>query len=62
MLFRSTTQGRAVSITPAGYNFDLQLGIGLDGLSDTYTLAVRTLSATPTGDAVGVIDFIDLTD
>jgi len=58
----SSALGRAVSITPAGYNFDLQIGIGLNGLSDIYTLAVRTLTASPAGTAVGVIDFIDLTD
>jgi hypothetical protein len=58
----STSQGRAVSTTPAGYNFDLQIGVGLNGFSDTYTLAARTLTSTPTGSAVGSIDFIDLTD
>lgn len=58
----STAQGRSVSITPSGYNFDLQLGASLAGVSDVLTLAVRTLSSTPTGDAFGVIDFIDLTD
>lgn len=58
----SSSQGRAISITPAGYNFDLQLGVDLSGTSDVYTLAIRTLTASPTGDAFGVIDFIDLTD
>ena len=58
----SSSQGRAVSITPAGYNFDLQLGASLAGVSDVYTLGVRTLTSTPTGSAVGVIDFLDLTD
>ena len=58
----STAQGRSVSITPAGYNFDLQLGASLAGVSDVFTLAVRTLTSTPTGSAVGVIDFLDLTD
>lgn len=58
----STTQGRSVSITPAGYNFDLQLGASLAGVSDVFTLAVRALGTTPTGSALGVIDFIDLTD
>lgn len=58
----STTLGRTVSITPAGYNWDLQLGSSLTGTSDVFTLAVRTLSSTPTGTAIGVIDFIDLTD
>jgi len=58
----SSSQGRAVSTTPSGYNFSLQLGVDLSGTSDVYTLAVRTLTSTPTGDAFGVIDFIDLTD
>jgi hypothetical protein len=58
----STTQGRQVAVTPTGYNFDLQLGVDLSGVSDVFTLGVRTLDATPTGDAFGVIDFIDLTD
>ena len=58
----SSTQGRAVSITPAGYNFDLQLGVDLSGSSDVYTLGIRTLNASPTGDAFGVLEFIDLTD
>ena len=58
----STAQGRNVALAPAGYNFDLQLGVSLAGVSDVLTLAVRTLSSTPTGDVFGVIDFIDLTD
>ena len=58
----STSQSRQVAITPSGYNFDLQLGVSLADVSDVLTLAVRTLSSTPTGDAFGVIDFIDLTD
>ena len=58
----STSQGRSISITPSGYNFDMQLGVSLAGVSDVYTLAVRVLSTPPTGDAYGVIDFIDLTD
>jgi hypothetical protein len=58
----STTQGRQVAVTPTGYNFDLQLGVDLSGVSDVFTLGVRTLDANPTGDAFGVIDFIDLTD
>ena len=31
------------------------------GVSDVYTLAIRTLDATPTGDAWGAISFYDLT-
>ena len=58
----STAQSRQVSITPSGYNFDLQLGASLAGVSDVMTLAVRTIAGATTGSAVGVIDFIDLTD
>ena len=58
----SATQGRSVSVTQAGYNFDLQLGASLAGVGDVMTLAVRTIDGAPTGDAVGTIDFIDLTD
>ena len=58
----STAQGRSVTVTPAGYNFDLQLGASLAGVSDVLTLGIRTISGATTGDAVGAIDFIDLTD
>jgi len=58
----STAQGRSVSVTPAGYNFDLQLGVSLAGVSDVLTLGIRTISGATTGDAVGAIDFLDLTD
>ena len=58
----STAQNRSLSITPAGYNFDLQLGVSLAGVSDVMTLGIRTIAGSTTGSAVGVIDFIDLTD
>ena len=58
----SAVQGRAVSFTPTGYNFDLQLGASLAGVSDVFTLAIRTISGATTGDAIGAIDFLDLTD
>lgn len=58
----SSSQGRTVLVTPSGYNFDLQLGVSLAGVSDVYTLAIRTVSGATTGDAVGSISFIDLTD
>ena len=58
----STAQGRSTSVTPAGYNFDIQLGVSLAGVSDVLTLGIRTISGASTGDAVGAIDFIDLTD
>jgi hypothetical protein len=58
----SSVQGRATSFTPTGYNFDLQLGVSLAGVSDVYTLAIRVVSGATTGDAIGAIDFLDLTD
>lgn len=47
-------------VSPTGYNFDLQLGASIAGTSDVYTLAIRVLSGT--GDAIGTLGFIDLTD
>ena len=58
----SSVQGRSTSFTPTGYNFDLQLGASIAGVSDVYTLAIRTIDGATTGDAVGAIDFLDLTD
>jgi len=46
---------------PTGYNWDLQLGASLAGVSDTYTLGVRTVSGATTGDGLGSISFYDLT-
>jgi hypothetical protein len=43
----------------AEYNWDLQLGRTIDKVSDTYTLAFRTI--TGNGNAVGAISFYDLT-
>jgi hypothetical protein len=43
------------------YNFDLQLGASIAGVSDIYTVAVRTVSGATTGDAVGSLSFFDLT-
>jgi len=57
----STSQGRSAARVDAGYNWDLQLGSSIAGVSDVYTLAIRTLDATPTGDAWGAISFFDLT-
>ena len=52
-----------VSSTSAatGYNWDLQLGSSLTGVSDIYTLGARTVSGATTGDGVGSISFFDLT-
>ena len=57
----STSQGRSAARVDTGYNWDLQLGSTVAGVSDVYTLAIRTLTATPTGDAWGAISFYDLT-
>jgi hypothetical protein len=46
---------------PSAYNFDLQLGATIAGVSDIYTVAVRTVSGATTGDAVGSLSFFDLT-
>jgi len=58
----SSAQGRATVLAPTGYNFDLQLGVSLAGVSDIYTVAIRTVSGAPSGSAVGALAFIDLTD
>ena len=57
----STSQGRSAARVDAGYNWDMQIGSTIAGVSDVYTLAIRTLDATPTGDAWGAISFFDLT-
>jgi hypothetical protein len=57
----SSAQGRAVLAAPTGYNFAFQLGTSLAGVSDTFTLGIRTVSGATTGDAIGSISFYDLT-
>jgi len=47
--------------SPTGYNWDLQLGVSLGNVSDTMTVAIRTVSGATTGDAVGSLSFYDLT-
>lgn len=42
------------------YNFDMQLGATIAGVSDVYTVAVRALSGT-SGSAIGSLAFYDLT-
>lgn len=49
-------------VDPAGYNWALQLGSSIAGVSDVLTLGIRTVdSATPAGDCYGTIAFWDLT-
>ena len=57
----SSSQGRTVLTAPTGYNFDLQLGSSLAGVSDVYTIGVRTVSGATSGDAFGFLSFYDLT-
>jgi len=57
----STSQSRSAADVSTGYNWDLQLGASIAGVSDVFTLAIRTLDATPTGDAWGSISLYDLT-
>jgi hypothetical protein len=44
---------------PQQYNFDMQLGRTIDGVSDTLTLAARAISGT--GTIIGSLSFYDLT-
>jgi len=53
--------GTANTSVPTGYNLDLQLGSSLAGVSDIYTLAVRTVSGATKGSGVGSLSFFDLT-
>ena len=59
----TSTGSAGVSQTSSatGYNWDLQLGATIAGVSDIYTLAVRTVSGATLGDGVGSISFYDLT-
>lgn len=57
----SGSAGVSNTSAPTGYNFDLQLGVSLAGVSDIYTLGVRTVSGATTGDGVGSLSFYDLT-
>jgi hypothetical protein len=57
----SGSAGVSNTSAPTGYNLDLQLGASLTGVSDIYTLAVRTVSGSTKGDGVGSLAFYDLT-
>lgn len=58
----SGSGGKQPLVDPSGYNWALQLGVSLTGVSDVLTLAIRTLdSATPQGECYGTIAFWDLT-
>lgn len=55
-----SNQGSGTASGGTDYNFDLQLGVSLAGVSDIYTLAARTISGTD--DIIGALSFYDLTD
>lgn len=56
----ASNQSVSNAIVPTGYNFDLQLGVSLTSVSDTYTLAARLLSGSG-GSAYGNISFYNIT-
>lgn len=58
----STAQGRAILTAPTGYNWDLQIGASLAGVSDIYTIGVRIVSGATKGDGFASFSFYDLTD
>jgi len=55
----STNQSRGTLIDSMLYNFDLQLGVSIAGVSDVYTVAVRTVSGSG-GSMYGSLSFYDL--
>jgi len=57
----SGSAGVSQTSLPNDYNFDLQLGASIAGVSDIYTVAVRTVSGATLGDGVGSLSFFDLT-
>jgi hypothetical protein len=58
----SGSGGTGVLVAPTGYNWDLQLGASLAGASDIYTVEIRTVSGSTTGDAIASLSFYDLTN
>lgn len=56
---QESTQASSTVNNGAEYNWDMQLGATIGGVSDIYTIAVRTLSGTH--NAVGSMSFWDLT-
>jgi hypothetical protein len=60
-LASNTAGGTSSTSFPNDYNWDLQLGASIAGVSDIFTVAIRTVSGATTGDALGSISFFDLT-
>lgn len=57
----SGSGGSNVISDSPGYKWDLQLGSSIAGVSDVYTVMIRTVSGATTGDAFGTFTFYDLT-
>lgn len=55
-----SNQGSGTATGDIEYNFDQQLGVSLAGVSDIFTLAVRTISGSD--DIIGSLSYYDLTD
>lgn len=55
----SSNQSQGAFIDQGTYNWDLQLGATIAGVSDVYTVAIRALSGT--NNAIGSMSFWDLT-
>ncbi len=60
-LASNTAGGTGGTSFDNAYNFDLQLGATIAGVSDVYTVGIRTVSGATTGDALGSLSFYDLT-
>lgn len=58
-IYVASTNQSASAANNTEYNWDLQLGSTIAGVSDTITLAARTLSGTDS--MIGSLDFFDLT-
>jgi len=61
--FGTGKTGRSILSVGAGYNWDMQLGASIAGVSDTLTLVARTVTTggATTGGGIGAISFYDLT-
>ena len=61
--FATGKTGRSILSVGAGYNWDMQLGASIAGVSDILTLVARTVTtgAAATGGGIGAISFYDLT-
>jgi hypothetical protein len=58
----NTVQAAGGISQATGYNFANQLGRTIGGTSDTMTIGIQTITATPTGSARASLMFFDLTN